>query len=379
MKKICSLAIAAASLVCSCGAGAQHESHSVDADTLSVSAADTIAVPDTLTLAMVGDIMMGTTYPEEPVGAYLPADSGRYLFDDAAAVLRRADLALGNQEGVLLDGPGERRKPGRNPKTYFVFRTPTNMVRNLVDAGIDFMGMANNHVNDFGESGRLSTMKTLGDAGIAYAGLKGRCEIAVVERAGLRIAITQFSHGMGTLDINSIAELQRVVRQMRDTADLVVVAFHGGAEGTAHLHVPHAAETYVGEARGNVERFAHAAIDAGAALVYGHGPHVPRAAELYNGHFIIYSLGNFCTPYRMGIAGYTGLAPIAEVNIDPHTGRFLSGRIHSLRQQRGIGPRLDASNGAAALMRSLSREDFPASPLRIADDGTLSVKRAGRE
>lgn len=373
MKKICYLAITAAALMCSCGARSQQEFHPAVVDSVSERDADTLAVPDTLTFAMVGDIMMGTTYPEEPAGAYLPADSGRHLFDDAVAVLRRADLALGNQEGVLLDGPGERRRPGRNPKTYFVFRTPTNMVRNLVDAGIDFMGMANNHVNDFGESGRLSTMKTLREAGIAYAGLKGRCEVAVLECSGLKIAVTQFSHGMGTLDINSISELQRVVRQMRDTADLVVVAFHGGAEGTGHLHVPHAAETYVGEARGNVERFAHAAIDAGAALVYGHGPHVPRAAELYKGHFIIYSLGNFCTPYRMGIAGYTGLAPIAEVKIDPHTGRFLSGRIHSLRQQRGIGPRLDATNGAATLISSLSREDFPASPLRISGDGEMSV------
>lgn len=328
---------------------------------------------DTLTLAMVGDIMMGTTYPDSVHGSALPADRGRRLFDDAAPILRRVDIACGNMESSFLDGPGRRRPMGRNPKTYFVFRTPTDFVNNLTDTGIDFMGMANNHVNDFGGPGRRSTIKTLNEAGIANAGLKGKTEIAVIERGGHRVAFTQFSHGANTLDINNLSELRRVIKQMRDTADIVIVAFHGGAEGTAHLHVPHKAETYVGENRGNVEAFAHAAIDAGAALVYGHGPHVPRAAELYKGHLILYSLGNFCTPYRMGIAGATGLAPIAEAAIDASTGRFLEGKIHSLRQHRGIGPRLDKTNEAARLIRDLSSKDFPGSGLVIADDGTLSV------
>lgn len=105
--------------------------------------------------------------------------------------------------------------------------------------------------------------------------------------------------------------------------------------------------------------------------MFGHGPHVPRAAELYKDHIIFYSLGNFCTPYRMGISGATGYAPIAEVTVDGH-GRFTSGKIHSLLQHRGIGPRFDSANSAAGLIRRLSQEDFPESPLVIAPDGTLS-------
>lgn len=343
-------------------------------------AADTIgdAAPDTavtITLAFTGDIMMGTTWPDSIHGSGLPVDGGKHLFDDVSPILRRVDVACGNLEGSFLSGPGKRRPMG-NPKTYFVFRMPPSYVNHLLDAGYDFVGIANNHINDFGEPGRQSTMSTLRDAGLPFAGLKGKCEIAWLESKGLKVAVTQFGHGGNNLDVNDLSELRRVVKTMRDSADVVIVSFHGGAEGTAYLHVTHKAETYVGEQRGNVEEFAHAAIDAGADVVYGHGPHVPRAAELYNGHIIFYSMGNFCTPRRMGIRGATGYAPVAEVTIDATDGTFLGGRIHSFIQQSGKGPRADSTNAASSLIRQLSLDDFPASQLVIAPDGTLSV--AGR-
>lgn len=345
------------------------------------SPADSVAMPDTtanvavsdtvtLSFAFMGDIMMGTTYPDSIHGSALPANDGANLFDDARTVTERVDIAGGNLEGSFLDGPG-RRRPMRNPKTYFVFRMPTKYVSNLIDAGFDFVGIANNHINDFGHPGRTSTMRTLRDANLPVVGLKDSCETAIIERKGLKIGVTQFGHGGNNLDVNNLAELKRVIEDLRSRADLVVVSFHGGAEGTAYLHVPHKAETYLGENRGNVERFAHTAIDLGADIVFGHGPHVPRAAELYKDRIIFYSLGNFCTPYRMGIAGATGYAPIAEVVVSSN-GEFLSGKIHSLLQHRGIGPRFDKNNSAAKLIRKLSEEDFPDSPLKIADDGTLS-------
>ena len=52
---------------------------------------------DTLTIAMTGDIMMGTTFPS----IMLPANDGAHLFDDAKPILQRADLAVGNLEGTL--------------------------------------------------------------------------------------------------------------------------------------------------------------------------------------------------------------------------------------------------------------------------------------
>lgn len=327
-------------------------------------------LPKSVRIAFTGDIMMGTTFPDSVNGSGLPKDDGKHLFDDVKEIISSVDFAGGNLEGSFLEGPGHRRKM-TNPKTYFIFRMPPKYVTNLLDAGYDFVGIANNHINDFGEPGRQSTVKTLRDAGLAHAGLKKICEKAFVERNGVVYGVAQVGHGANNVDVNDIEEVKRVVREMRDSADIVVLSFHGGAEGTAHTHVPGKLEYYVGERRGNVKEVAHAAIDAGADVVFGHGPHVVRGAELYNDHIIFYSLGNFCTPYRMGITGLTGQAPVAEVELDMD-GKFLGGKIHSFIQQRGLGPRKDPKNSAAKQIKTLSAQDFPDSKLKISDDGTLS-------
>ena len=75
----------------------------------------------------------------------------------------------------------------------------------------------------------------------------------------------------------------------------------------------------------------------------------------------------------MGVSGVSGYAPIAEVTIGAD-GKFLSGKIHSMIQHQGRGPTKDATNAAAKLIKRLSATDFPNSPLRIADDGTLTVQ-----
>lgn len=364
--------MALALLLAGCGNNAAGEGATAAATDSATASVAAPASRRTVTIAFTGDIMMGTTFPDSVHGSHLPPNGGKNLFDDVRGIITAADFAGGNLEGSFLDGPGQRR-PMTNPDTYFIFRMPPSYVTNLLDAGYDFVGIANNHINDFGEPGRRSTMKTLRDAGLAHAGLKGLCETAIVERNGVRFGVAQVGHGGNNVDVNDLDEVRRVVRQLRDSSDIVILSFHGGAEGSAHAHVPRREETYVGERRGNVEAVAHAAIDAGADVVMGHGPHVVRAAELYKGHIIFYSLGNFCTPYRMGISGLTAQAPVAVVEVDMD-GKLTGGRIHSFLQQRGKGPRLDPANTAARRIRSLSAEDFPASPLKIADDGTLSVE-----
>ena len=327
-------------------------------------------LPETITVAFTGDIMMGTTYPDSVHGTGLPAEDGRHIFDDVREIISSVDFAGGNLEGSFLEGAGHRR-PMTNPKTYFIFRMPPKYVNNLLEAGYDFVGIANNHINDFGEPGRASTVKTLKDAGLAHAGLKNICEKAFVERNGVIFGIAQVGHGNNNVNVNDIEEVTRVVKELRDSSDIVVLSFHGGAEGSAHTHVPGKMEYYVGEQRGDVKKMARAAIDAGAEVVFGHGPHVVRGAEIYKDHIIFYSLGNFCTPYRMGIAGLTGQAPVAVVELDKE-GKFKGGKIHSFIQQRGLGPRKDATNAAARQIKMLSSQDFPESPLKISEDGTLS-------
>ena len=72
----------------------------------------------------------------------------------------------------------------------------------------------------------------------------------------------------------------------------MVVLMHAGAEGADRTHVPAGREEAYGEDRGDSPLFARTAIDAGADLVLGSGPHVLRGMQLYKGRLIAYSLGN---------------------------------------------------------------------------------------
>lgn len=370
--KIFSISIFSIVMFCTCSMGSQSKetdslvsSTEIVKDTIGV---ETPQAPKTLKLAFAGDIMMGTTYPEG--GNYLPANDGAEIFMDVAPIISEADFAAANLEGTLLDGPGQVKKCG-DPSLCYAFRMPTRYARHLVDAGFDFVGIANNHINDFGPDGLSSTQETLRKNGLLYAGLRATCPTTVTEIDGKKIGIAAFGHNRGTMSILDLQDVKETVKELADSCDLVIVSFHGGGEGSKFSHVPHAQETCFGENRGNVEAFAHAAIDAGADVVYGHGPHVTRALELYNDRLIMYSLGNFCTPYRVNLAGINGYAPVVTVEIN-EDGTFNSGKIHSFIQTTGKGPRKDNANIVAKHMKSLSKSDFPNSRLQISDDGTLS-------
>ena len=90
--------------------------------------------PRTLTIAAVGDIMMGTDFPSPR----LPQQDGALLFKDAAPILRAADIAFGNLEGPITASQGCAKALGSG-KT-FAFRCPPALAWNLKDAGFDVMG-----------------------------------------------------------------------------------------------------------------------------------------------------------------------------------------------------------------------------------------------
>ncbi len=307
-------------------------------------------LPAFLTVAAVGDIMLGTDYPTNR----LAADDGHSMLAGAASELRAADIAFGNLEGVLLDG-GEPFKVCKDPSLCYLFRTPSRYVEHLAAAGFDVLSLANNHARDFGEEGRDATMRSLDAAGIAHSGREG--DVASWQVSNVRVAMIAFAPNPGSHSINDIPAAQQRVRELAAEHDLVIVSFHGGAEGENALHVPFAEEFYYGEARGDLVAFSHAVIDAGADLVFGHGPHVPRGLEIYRDRLIAYSLGNFATYSGISVAGIKGIAPLLVAKVTPD-GRFSQGRIISLRQVRPHGPRPDAEMRALKMMRELSQSDF---------------------
>ena len=129
---------------------------------------------------------------------------------------------------------------------------------------------------------------------------------------------------------------------------------------------------FLGENRGNVYEFSHAVIDAGADIVFGHGPHVTRAVELYKDRFIAYSMGNFCTYSRFNLKGNGGYAPIIHVNVEKKTGKFLSGKIIPIKQPGEGGPVYDPDKQAITDIQSLTKADFPEMKLVIGDDGSMT-------
>ena len=323
--------------------------------------------PDTLTVAVSGDIMMGTTYPT----VRLPESDGKYIFKDVAPVLKSADITLGNLEGTLCDGGSSTKAPG---KYSYSFRTPTSYAPLLTEAGYDFLSMANNHSNDFGKTGMDSTEKALDGEGIAYSGVTGRREWAVVERSGVRFGIAAFGHNSYTLKHTNPATVKSIIDTLVKVSDIVIISFHGGAEGSDRGHLPYGTETYLGENRGDLRTFAHQCIDLGADVVYGHGPHVTRCVEVYKGRLIAYSLGNFCTPYGVNISGVNGYAPVVTARI-LKDGSFVDGKIHGFIQQYGKGPRTDAEGKVARHIKALTDADVPASEAKVDEKGNIIKKK----
>jgi hypothetical protein len=314
-----------------------------------------------ITFASVGDMMIGTDYPEN----HLPDDDGVSFLADVTSVLSSADVAFGNLEGVLVDG-GEPAKKCTNPSACYLFRSPTRYAAHYRDAGFDVMSLANNHARDFGEEGRTSTMEALAAVGIRHSGREG--DFASFEVDGLRVAVLAYAVTKESNMLLDYELAEATVKEFAANHDIVMVTFHGGAEGVDAVNLPFAEEEYYGEPRGDVVMFARMVVDAGADLVIGHGPHVVRAMEIYNDRLIAYSLGNFATYYGISVAGIKGVAPILLTTLDGE-GRFVEGEIVSTVQIRPAGPSIDPRQRALKMIRGLTAEDFESPGIKFHDDG----------
>ena len=241
------------------------------------------AEPEELTIAAVGDIMLGGR--AEP---YLRERGPAYPFQQVLPVLREAQVVVGNLECPL----SVRGEAVTNKK--FTLRAAPSAVEALKQGGIRVVSLANNHMMDFGPVALQDTLSALSDAGVLYAGagmnLDDARTPALLRTAGRTIAFLSYSL---TFPLEFFASssrpgtapgyadyVQEDIRKARAVADLVVVSFHWGAE------VTFAAKDYQ-------IALARNAIDWGADLVLGHHPHVLQELELYKGRLIAYSLGNF--------------------------------------------------------------------------------------
>ena len=256
------------------------------------------------TLVLTGDIHLGhVDDPAEPFA----------LVED---VLGGADVVFGNLEGCLYDpSVTVDYKPG----WHHVGPEPAPA---LMHGGFHALGCANN-VN-FGAEAVMATVARLDEMGIAHTGAgpdrAAARAPAIVERGGVRFGFLQYtsvfwplgheaadgSPGVAAIlahtayrpnpriaempggppivvtwpDAEYLDAFRRDVAALRERVDFLVASFHWGISGSVET-----ADYQVA--------IAHAAIDSGADLVMGHGPHEIQAVETYGGRPIFYSLGNF--------------------------------------------------------------------------------------
>lgn len=320
---------------------------------------------DEVVVTAVGDVMLGTAFPDEST---LPPNDGADLLKEVTPWLKRGDVVYGNLEGPMIDGGESPKCRGKKIGTCFAFRVPTRYGKYLKDAGFTAMGLANNHAMDFGLEGRASSRQVLEAMQIAHTGEVG--DIAHLMVKGRRVTIIAFATYPGAYNLLDLEESLQTIRQLKTEADLLIVGFHGGAEGATHQHVLEGDDTFLGEDRGDLRRFTHAAVDAGADLVLGSGPHVVRAMEIYKGKLIAYSLGNFATYGPFNLSAENGLSLVLEAHL-ASDGTFLRGMAYAVKQEKPGGPKVDPEMKILPVLRALSKTDFKETAIVVGPQGEL--------
>ncbi|MFP4099325.1 CapA family protein [Coleofasciculus sp.] len=314
----------------------------------------------TVQIKAVGDIIPGTNYPQNKLHP-----NKTVLFQAVQPSLQGADLLFGNYESTLTNYPYSAKSIGG---LIIAFRTPPDYASLLKEVGFDIMSVANNHSYDFSRQGFADTINNLEQAGVKALGEKNQILYANIN--DLWIAWIGFSYFNYHNSLNDLPAAIALVEEASQNAHIVIISVHAGAEGTGAMHVRNQTEYFFGENRGNLVKFSQTMIDHGADLILGHGPHVPRALELYKGKLIAYSLGNFMGYRTLSTQAQLAYSLVLEVELD-NQGDLVSGQIIPIMLNHQGIPYPDSQGRTIRLMRQLTQSDFPNTPLQIDSTGKI--------
>ncbi len=301
-----------------------------------------------LTIVAAGDVNFGSDWPIDRTAG----KNERDFFRNCKKIIQKADISFFNLETVLC----EKGQPAKytDGKKSFVFRASPDFADVISDAGFDVVSIANNHIRDFGIYGENETKKALMSRGVKFLSIDGDTAGFVVN--GRTILFTGYTSGNRERSIVNQKFVFEEIKKLSQECDILVVSFHAGAEGESALHTADRTEFFLGENRGNPVSLARGAIDNGADLVLMHGPHVPRAIEIYKERLIAYSLGNFVN-YGWSLNKYTAIAPLFWIELFPD-GRLCGLKIYSFVQKKPGYPEFDNSFSAYKLIKKLTEQDF---------------------
>lgn len=229
--------------------------------------------PVTVTLSFAGDCTLGMdrsfTYSTS-FNAMYEEKGAEYFLENVREIFAADDLTVVNFEGTLTDSDDRANKS-------WAFKGDRDYIRVLSSSSVEVANIANNHIQDYGDTGLSDTIDCLTGAGIEHFGFEDTC---IIEVNGIKVGFT----GLYTVyeDPAHLEQLKENIETLQNAgAQLIIANFHWGLELD---YYPEADQV----------ELAHAAIDAGAHLVIGHHPHVLQGVEVYKGRCIAYSLGNFC-------------------------------------------------------------------------------------
>lgn len=306
--------------------------------------------------------MVGSDYPDE---SYLPKREGKNIFDNLSHIFKNSNLSFANLEGAIADNYTKARKSG---ELSYSFRMPPYMANRLAEAGFTVVSVANNHARDFGEKGYAQTINFLEKAGIGAVGKKIDEPLFVnVDNKTIGfLAFYYFSHSNNSIE--DIDAAKKLITKTKNQCDFLIVSFHGGAEGDTMFRVPKESEKFYGEDRGDVYKFARAAATSGANIVIGHGPHVLRAMEMYNGTFIAYSMGNFVGYKQFSTIGNNGISAILQIILTDEL-EIRKAKITPIKIKKDGTPRIDESKKAITKLNSYADLDFPDTGVKFDEEG----------
>lgn len=280
----------------------------------------------TWTIVAGGDIMLNAIKPSPRV------------FASICDIVSRADLAMANLEIPLTNSRiATMRKSASEiaAKTQFILKAEPAHAIEIKKAGFDVLAMANNHAMDYGWTGAKQMREAISNAGMQCTGVgqiatESRVPVIFGTRQGPKVAILAFhafqteralwkctyatdrTPGVATLlpsvwNLKSQTQvLQKLVKNAKQNADLVVIWLHWGTERKT-LPDPYQVT------------LARALIDAGADCILGAHPHVLQGAELYKNRPVFYSLGNLISP----LPSRTGLVSLEYSEKQFSLARFL--------------------------------------------------------
>ena len=234
-----------------------------------------------VTITAMGDITIGNSLGKTKLTYWETEYKQRgndvnFIFRNVKDIFENDDLTIGNFECVLQD-KNEYKIPSNKKNNEFLFLADPAFASVLPDNSVEAVTIENNHIMDFGEAGRDSTIAALTAANVVYS---NHTTMGVYEVKGVKIAM--FAHQTLNQPFTS-EELAVMVKNeiaaVRDQYDIIIESFHWGNEKD---YTPVQKQINLGRA----------AIDAGADLVVGHHSHRMNPIEQYKGKYIAYSLGN---------------------------------------------------------------------------------------